>query len=50
MFNQATFRKILLISSGKVMSRIFKGYMRTRKETIKLADKKKLWNVTNSSN
>ena len=33
-----------------VMSRIFKGNMRTWTETIKLTDKKKLRNVTKEDN
>ena len=47
MFKWATFREILLPSSGNVndMPRIFKGNMRTFTEKIKLADKKKLRNV-----
>ena len=33
-----------------IMSRIFKGNMRTWAETIKVKDKKKLHNVTNNDN
>ena len=49
MFNEATFQETLLPSSGNTndMLRIFKGNMGTWMETIKLMNKKKLYNVTN---
>ena len=51
MFNEVTFREILLSSLGKVkiMSRIFKENIQTWTETIELSelDEKKLHNATN---